>query len=271
MADRQREARQDGERVAAIDTWFYPKDGPKSRGVQWVVEERPVTLFLNGRELVTLLCAGHHLDELAVGFLHAEGFVDTPEDLTAIRVDAENGRVQLETRVPSDLPENLWAKRTVTSGCGKGTLFYNALDALLAVPVESPLRVSAAAVRERMADLNQLSRTYRRTHGVHNTALADADGILVFRDDIGRHNAVDMLVGHAFLERLPLQSTMLLTTGRLTSEILIKAAKVGIPLLISRNTATTLAIELAATLNITLIGYVRAGNFTVYTGVDRIE
>jgi FdhD protein len=111
----------------------------------------------------------------------------------------------------------------------------------------------------------------RRTHGVHNTALADSERIILFRDDIGRHNAVDMIVGHVFLNGIPLGDKMLITTGRLTSELLIKAAKVNIPVLVSRNTATSLAVELAVSLGITLIGFARAGKFTVYSGEERLD
>jgi FdhD protein len=258
------------ERVAQVPVWIYDADGKAAAQPQWVIEEHPVTLFVNGEELVTLLCAGHHLDELAVGFCLAEGFIDRREDLREVRSDAGERRVDVFTARESALAKKLWARRTVTSGCGKGTLFYSAMDQLLSAPVESRMRIRPADVRARMQDLNRLSRTYRRTHGVHNSALATPEAVVVFRDDIGRHNAVDMLVGHAFLAGLPLDDKMLITTGRLTSEILIKAAKVGIPVLVSRNTATTLAIELAKELNITLIGYVRAGRFTVYAGNHRL-
>lgn len=271
MANTARGGNLDKEPVASVATWHYSRDGGKTRTTQWVIEEHPVTLFLNGKEMVTLLCAGHHLDELAVGFFHAEGFIDAPQDLGEVRVHPQEGKVEVETKQDLAYQHNLWSKRIVTSGCGKGTVFYNALDALLSRPVTSTIQVTPTAIRNRMADLNQLSQIYRRTHGVHNTALATSDRIIIFRDDIGRHNAVDMMAGHAFLQEMDLSDKMLLTTGRLTSEILIKAAKVHLPVLVSRNTATTLAIELAKTLQITLIGYVRAGNFTVYTGIDRIR
>lgn len=261
----------DQEKVACVPTWLYSADGPVERIHQWVIEETPVTLYINEREIVTLLCAGHHLDELAVGFAYAEGFLDGLDELKALTVDRENGRVLLELYADTSLTARLWDKRTVTSGCGKGTVFYNALDALLARPMEHSLHIPARAVWERMEELHQLSQTYRRTHGVHNCALADARGICVFRDDIGRHNAVDMLVGHSLLQGMPLDDKMLVTTGRLTSEIVIKAAKVGLSVLVSRNTATTLAIRLAETLNMTLIGYARAGKFTVYSGETRLQ
>ena len=266
-----RRPEQADEKVSAVDSWLYDGHGLVRRETQWVIEERAVTLFVNDREIVTLLCAGHHLEELAVGFAYAEGFLDSVGDLLNLRVDMEGGRVLLEVRSDTSLSEKLLHKRTISSGCGKGTLFYHALDALLAQPSESALRIPAEAVCRHVGDLNALSQTYKRTHGVHNCALADGRRIVVFRDDIGRHNAVDMLVGHALLHQMPLDDKLLVTTGRLTSEIIIKVAKVGIPMVVSRNTATTLAIALAEQLNITLIGYARAGKFTLYTGKERIS
>ncbi|NSW87309.1 MAG: formate dehydrogenase accessory sulfurtransferase FdhD [Syntrophobacteraceae bacterium] len=259
------------EDVASVYAWVYNKEGQKENRRQWVIREQPVTLYLNGDELLTLLCAGHHLDELAVGFFYAEGFIASRENLKRVDVDRESGKVNVVADVDPSITNRLWMKRTVTSGCGKGSLFYYSLDALLSRPVESTVRIPSGRIVERVEDLNRLSETYRRTHGVHNTVLADPERVLLFRDDIGRHNAVDMIVGHAFLHEMRLADRMLITTGRLTSEILIKAAKVGIPVLVSRNTATSLAVELAVSLNITLIGYARAGKFTVYNGEERIN
>lgn len=258
------------EQVARVPVSIYSPDGLLEQKDQWVIEETPVTLYINGQEMVTLLCAGHHLEELAVGFAYAEGFLDSREELHALRIEHEHGRIFLEVQGKDPLAFGLWNKRTIASGCGKGTVFYHALDALLAQPMGAGPIFSARTIWERMEDLHGLSQTYKRTHGVHNCALADSKGIVVFRDDIGRHNAVDMLVGHTFLNELPLNDKMLVTTGRLTSEIVIKAAKVGLPCLVSRNTATTLAIRLAHDLRMTLIGYARAGKFTVYTGEQRI-
>ncbi|MCE5335069.1 MAG: formate dehydrogenase accessory sulfurtransferase FdhD [Desulfobacteraceae bacterium] len=258
------------EQVAQTSVGIYDRGGKKQDQTQWVIRERPVTLYLNGREMVTLLCAGNNLDELAAGFFHAEGFVSTPDDIRSIQVDENAGKVDFRTVREFPVAERLWQKRTITSGCGKGSLFYYSLDALLSKPVESTLRVAPGDILDRVEDLKRLSETYRRTHGVHNTILATPDRVLLFRDDIGRHNAVDMIVGHVFLNRIPLDDKMLITTGRLTSEMLIKAAKVKIPVLVSRNTATSLAVELADSLGITLIGYARAGKFTVYSGQERI-
>jgi FdhD protein len=259
------------ENLASANVGIYDRSGKKVEQPQWIIRERPVTLYLNGKEMVTLLCAGHHLDELAAGFLYAEGFLRSPEDILGIEIDDKRGTVKVSARTDDSITERLWQKRTISSGCAKGTLFYFSLDALLTKPVKSDVRITPGRILDRVEDLNRLSEAYRRTHGVHNTALADSDRIIIFRDDIGRHNAVDMIVGHVFLRGIPLADKMLITTGRLTSELLIKAAKVNLPILVSRNTATSLAVELAVSLGITLIGFARAGKFTVYSGQERID
>src|SRR5208337_4883899 len=257
--------------VAPASVGIYDRGGKKIEQTQWVIRERPVTLYLNDREIVTLLCAGHHLDELAAGFFYAEGFIVSPDDILGIDIDEEAGKVNLSAKGDASITEGLWQKRTISSGCAKGSLFYFSLDALLSKPVKSDIRITPGRILDRVEDLNRLSETYRRTHGVHNTALADPDRVVLFRDDIGRHNAVDMIVGHVFLHGIPLRDKMLITTGRLTSEMLIKAAKVSIPVVVSRNTATSLAVELAVSLGVTLIGHARAGKFTVYNGQERID
>jgi len=257
------------ERVSEVSTWIVERDGQAVQRLQWVIHEQPVTLYLNGEELVTLLCAGHHLDELAVGFLYAEGFMDRPEDIVSLSVDEERERVDVVLATdPSRKERRL--RRMVTSGCGKGSAFALAVEELFDHPVESSLRVTPDDIMGRMDDLRRLSETYRRTHGVHNTILATPREVVLFRDDIGRHNAVDMVVGHAFLRKLDLSAMMLVTTGRLTSELLMKMARVRLPIVVSRNTATTMAVQLATDLNITLIGYARAGHFTVYAGGERV-
>ena len=235
-----------------------------------IVQEVPLTVFLNGKELITLLTTGDANRELALGFLLSEGFLQVKEDLKSIRVDDEAGTVEIELSGDLDLTEKLWGKRAVTSGCGKGATFYHILDSLHAKPVSSQLTVAPARVYELMKELNRLSDLYRETRGVHNSALADGGNILVFRDDIGRHNAVDKIRGACFLEEIPLGDKLLVTTGRMSSEIVVKVAKMGVPILISRSAPTSLALDLAERIGLTLIGYVRGDKMTVYTGKQRI-
>ena len=271
MRDKKEDPAHEVETIASVLVRVYDTHKGIVIREQTVIREKPVALYFNEKEFVTLLCAGNHLDELAVGFFYAEGLLHSRADLMEIRIDKEAGKVMVAAKPYPAMYEKLREKRTITSGCGKGTVFYNALDALLSKPVSSTLTIRPLEITRLIHDLNTLSDEYRQTHGVHNCALASPGELLVFRDDIGRHNAVDMIVGHAFLKGMPLADKLLVTTGRLTSEIIIKAAKIGIPLIVSRNTATALAIEIAQSLNITLVGYVRAGKFLVYTGHERIS
>ena len=234
-----------------------------------VVREEPLTLYVNGREVVTLLTLGGHPEELAVGFLRAEGFLSRRGDLLGLR--AEEGAVRVEAAVDAALVERLLEKRTVTTGCGKGTTFYHPLDALRLRPLVpgGPL-FSPDGILGRMRELEGRSEVFRRTGGVHNASLAEEGRTLLFRTDIGRHNAVDMLGGRAFLDGMPLGRAALLTTGRVSSEILLKAAKMGVPVLVSRSAPTELALRLADELGLTVAGYARAGRMNVYTHFDRI-
>jgi len=235
-----------------------------------IVREVPLTVFLNGKELITLLTTGDANRELAVGFLLSEGFLSSKEDLKSIRVDDEAGTVEIELAGDLDLTEKLWGKRAVTSGCGKGATFYHVLDSIQAKKVSSDLTVMPEQVYALMKELNRLSDLYRETGGVHNSALADTQNIMVFRDDIGRHNAVDKIRGACFLENIPLQDKLLITTGRMSSEIVVKVAKMGVPILVSRSAPTSLALELADRIGLTLLGYVRGRKMTVYTGGQRV-
>jgi FdhD protein len=240
---------------------------PEARSI---VQEVPLTVSLNGNELITLLTTGDANRELAIGFLLSEGFLNNREDLKSIRVDDEAGIVDVELAGDIDLTEKLWGKRAVTSGCGKGATFYHVLDSIQAKPVTSAITVTPSQVYALMKELNRMSDLYRETGGVHNSALGNGEKILVFRDDIGRHNAVDKIRGACFLEEIPLQDKLLITTGRMSSEIVVKVAKMGVPILVSRSAATSLALDLADRIGITLLGYVRGEKMTVYSGKQRV-
>ena len=236
-----------------------------------VVREIPVSLRLNGREIITLLASDDALEFLAAGFLKGEGFVSRREDIVAIRVDPEAGTVDVDATGVDPLAEKLLERRAVTSGCGKGTTFTHALDALQSRPAPAGPRVSVVEVRRLVQGLLAGSALYREAGGVHSAALATTAGILIFRDDIGRHNAVDKIHGECFLHGIPVEDKILLTTGRVSSEILVKAAKLGVAVLVSRSSATDLALELAVRMGITVIGQVRGGGLTVYTGEGRVS
>jgi FdhD protein len=252
-----------------VEALHITRSGSKTSPVA-VVREIPLTIFLNDHEIVTLLCTGAYLESLAVGFLRSEGFLRHRDGLRSVEVDHSRHLVRVSSAEDAQLAERLLGKRIITSGCGKGSTFYHALDSIQSRPPEHRLVVRPDQVRHLMAELNQRSELYRRSRGVHNCALAVPDGILLFRADIGRHNAADMIIGECFLGELPTHDKILLTTGRITSEILIKCAKARIPMLISRSAATSLAVQLARELTMTIVGYVRGGNMVVYTGGENL-
>jgi FdhD protein len=236
-----------------------------------VPQEVPVTIYLNDHEIVTLLCLGDHLKSLAVGFLKSEGLIGDQASLGPIWVDEANRLVRVAVDEETELNEKLFLRRTVTSGCGKGITFYNALDAMINEKIQSPLTIGIDQVFHLMHDLAEASELYKMTGGVHNSALATVEKLVLFRTDIGRHNAVDKIYGESFLNNIPLEDKILLTSGRITSEILIKTGRMGIPILISRSAATTLAISLANQIGVTLIGYVRGKKLVVYAGRERVR
>jgi FdhD protein len=235
-----------------------------------VVREIPLTIFLNDREIITLLCTGAHIESLAVGFLKSEGLLQHRSNLQKVKSDTDGQIVRVYTDEPTEMAEQLFGKRTLTSGCGKGTIFYNVLDSLQSEPLKNQVTMRVDQVRKLMTELHKRSELYRLSRGVHNCGLATTKKILLFRADIGRHNAVDMILGECFLKELDTSDKILITTGRITSEILIKAAKMKIPTLISRSAATSLSLDLAHKLNMTVIGYVRGGSILAYTGGENL-
>lgn len=256
-----------GARVRAARRW---SDGALAEVQVPVVREVPVSLRLNGSEIITLLASDDALDFLAAGFLKAEGFVSHREQILGIRVDPGGGTVDVEAAGVDPLAGRLLERRAVTSGCGKGTTFTHALDALQARQAPAGPRVGAAQLRALVHELLRGSALYREAGGVHSAALATAERITLLRDDIGRHNAVDKIHGECFLREIPVDDKLLLTTGRVSSEILVKAAKLGVALLVSRSSPTDLALELAERTGITVVGQVRGGGLTVFTRPDRV-
>ncbi len=237
----------------------------------FIVVESPVTIFVNGQELVTLLCLGRALDYLAAGFLWSEGVVAEKEDIKSISVDTETGAVKAVIDRDEEFIKNLTFKRLVTTACGKGSSFYSIDSVAGKLPVNiSRIKVSPAEVIPLVADFDKMSELHEKTRGVHSALLAKGRDRLIFHDDIGRHNAIDKVLGEAFLTGTPVGDKMVLTSGRISSEVLLKVAKKGVPVLVSRAQPTDLAVSLADQLGVTLIGFVRNGAMNVYTHGERV-
>ena len=242
----------------------------KSSADDVVVREFPLTIVLNNQELVTLLCSPKNLDYLAVGFLYSEGLLKGKDDIKKITVDDRRGVVRVETEEENKQAGELLFKRLITSGCGRGASFYSAADVGRQLKVESQVRISALEVLELAKEFQHHSEIYSATHGVHSAALCDTKNILVFSEDIGRHNAIDKIFGECILKDIPTDDRMIVTSGRISSEILLKVAKRNIPLLVSKSAPTDLGVKLANDLGVTLIGFVRGKRMNVYSNDWRV-
>ncbi|RKY64229.1 MAG: formate dehydrogenase accessory sulfurtransferase FdhD [Candidatus Latescibacterota bacterium] len=232
-----------------------------------VAEEFQLTIFLNDRELVTLACSPVHMEYLALGFLRSEGFIGGREDVERIVLDDRNGiiRITIKKRLDLDMP----FRRLITSGCGRGLKYYRPSDVSLG-EIRSDMKVSPSVIFELMKEFASSSETFKETGGVHSAAFCDAGGVLIFEEDIGRHNALDKVFGRCLWEGLPTQDGIVLTTGRVSSEVVLKAVRMGVPFLISRSAPTDLAVKLAEGLGLTLAGFVRGRRMNVYAHKERV-
>ncbi|MEW5921325.1 MAG: formate dehydrogenase accessory sulfurtransferase FdhD [Bacillota bacterium] len=246
------------------------KDGRRMDEKDHVAVESPLTIFFNEQELVTLLCSPRDLQYLALGFLRSEGLINGVDELEKVTLDQERSIVYVYAKEQGNLAEKLYGKRTITSGCGKGTVFFHALDSLQSKPVISALKVKGESLFTLMRALQERSLLFHATGGVHSAALAEEGQILVYSEDIGRHNAMDKIVGECLVRGISLHDRILLSSGRLSVEIVLKGAKMGLPLIVSRSAPTSLAVELADRMGITLVGFVRGSRFNIYTHEERI-
>lgn len=235
-----------------------------------VVQESPLTLFLNHVELATMICSPGAYKELGVGFLLTEGLVQKPSDILEISCNEEDGLLWIETSCPVPQTSN-FLRRHIASCCGKsraGLYFIN--DARQLKPVESEAKFSAEHLLKIINSLENNSATFHLTGGIHSSALADDKDLLCMYEDIGRHNAVDKVLGYAFMNNISTNDKCLLLSGRVASEILIKAARANIPLLLSRSAPTGLTIELAEEMNITMVGFARGQRFSIYSHPEKV-
>lgn len=245
-------------------------ENDKGRADDIVVREFPLTIILNNQELVTLLCTPAHLDYLAIGFLSSEGLLKSKDEIKKITVDEKRGVVRVETDRETKKAGDLVFKRLITSGCGRGASFYSAADAIGQKKVESKTSISAIEVFELVREFQHRSQIFRTTGGVHSAALCDTKNILIFSEDIGRHNAIDKIFGECILKGIQTDGRIIITSGRVSSEILLKAVKRNIPLLISKSAPTDMGVKLAGDLGITLIGFVRGKRMNVYANDWRV-
>jgi len=233
-----------------------------------VVEEVPFTLNIGNKELVTLLCMPADLEDLAAGFLFTSGLIRTIEDIKKIVINHEQWVAYIDLAA-ADI--EMVFKRLYTSGCGRGTLFYSAADLINRVKNVSDLKIEAVKINSLMADFQKRSEIYLKTGGVHSAALADNKGILIFKEDIGRHNAIDKVIGQRLREGGSFENKIMITSGRISSEVLLKTQKCRIPVVVSKSAPTNQAIKLAKDMGVTLVGFARGSRMNIYTVEERIK
>ncbi len=248
-------------RVTGVDHDGQPTEIP-------VVEERPLTIFLNRQEIVTAMTIGDYPDYLALGFLRNQGMLSDDETVTGVDYDEELETVVVRTASQTTYEEKL-QKKTRTSGCAVGTVFGDMMEGLEAVQLGTdPVRTSWLYALARQ--INTTPSLYLEAGAIHGTVLCQQDRPLVYMEDVGRHNAVDKIAGWMFSEGVGPQDKILYTTGRLTSEMVIKTALMGIPVLASRSGFTAWGVEIARQVGLTCIGRMRGKRFVCLSGEERL-
>ncbi len=230
-----------------------------------IATETAFTLIVNGDVLVSLLCTPSELEYMAIGFLFSEGILAGKDSLKEVSVDEKSSTVRVTL---DDLPddwENIFHRKTITSGCGKGITFTDPSTLVSAKKNQNAVHLTTVGVRELLALFRNQSQLYRDTGGVHSAALADSNNILLFAEDIGRHNAVDKLIGKAIMAGIDLTDKMLLSSGRISGEIMTKVIRSKIPILITRTAPTCMSITYAENYGVTLIGFARGNRMNLYT------
>jgi FdhD protein len=234
-----------------------------------VATEVPVTIMAGATEIATLMCTPEHLCDLARGFLHTSGLLGRSDDFLDCEVDPAVWVVRVSLACDVE-PEQL-SRRTFTSGCGKGVMFASALELEGSEPLPAGFTLPAGRVQELANWFRRYSDLHHATGGVHTVALsADGQDPELIRDDVGRHNAADKVVGRALAQGVNLARTVMITSGRISSEIVHKGRRAGIPVLVSLGAPTHQAVLLAREMNLTLIGFARQNRFSIFSAAERI-
>ncbi len=233
-----------------------------------VIEETSLTIYINQKEFVTILCSAENLEDLVIGYVYSAGLIQSMEQLNRVDVDYTNKLANIELKELSVNDSDFI--KLQASGCGRGTMFFNKADNFYNEKIQSEIQLKSETVLSLMNELQHKSENFANTGGVHSAALADANKILLFTDDIGRHNAVDKIIGHALKNKIDLKDKILLSTGRLSSEIILKILYSRIPIIISRSAPTSRAVEISRYKDITMIGFARSGKMNIYSMPDRV-
>lgn len=248
------------------------KNGKMESVEDKIVTEFPVTVKINEEEFVTMVCSPQYIEDMVIGYLASEGVIREYKDIKNIWVQEKEGYVHVTIDKLNPYFQNLQNKRYITSCCGasrQGFVFIN--DALTAKKMNDiSVELSIKDCFQLMNKLQQSAATFQETGGVHNAAICDKNGFMLSRMDIGRHNALDKLYGYCLKNHISIRDKVVVFSGRISSEILLKVAKIGCEIVLSKSAPTELALDLAEELRITTVGFIRNDSLNIYTCPERI-
>lgn len=238
-----------------------------------IVTEYAVTLKINQQEFVTMVCTPEYVEDMVVGYLASERVIRNFEDIENIWYQQEEGFVHITTKRLNPYYQQIQNKRYITSCCGmsrQGFVFAN--DALTAKTMkDSNIQITTEDCFRFMQEMQNTALTFKQTGGVHNAALCDRNGIILTRMDIGRHNALDKIYGYCLRQQIDMRDKIIVFSGRISSEILLKVSKIGCAIVLSKSAPTELALQLAEQLGITTVGFIRYNSLNIYTHPQRIQ
>lgn len=235
-----------------------------------IATEFPLTIYINNEEFATIVCTPEYMEELIIGFLVSEGIIRKFSDIEKFHLDDSKGLCHITLSHAIHSIHANHSKRLISSCCGKSRQFYFVNDMQTSKVSTTDKTITPEEVIRMMQHLQNESKAFQVTGGLHNAAISDGGNFYLHRTDIGRHNAMDKLYGHCILNRIPIKDKILIFSGRISSEILIKASKIGVGIILSKSAPTDLAIKLADDLNITAIGFIRDDSFNVYSHPNRL-
>ncbi|USD66574.1 formate dehydrogenase accessory sulfurtransferase FdhD [Vibrio sp. SCSIO 43136] len=232
--------------------------------------ERPLTVMLNWKEVVTLMTLGSRPEALVLGYLKNQAFLDNPDAIESVIIDWETHTAAVTTKEDVAHIEKALKKKTVTSGCGQGTMYGNVMKQLENYQVPQ-VALKQSDIYAALEALTHFNDTYKKAGAVHGCAVCRGNDIISFVEDVGRHNAVDTLAGELWVNKVSGEDLIFYTTGRLTSEMVIKVAQMGIPVLLSRSGVTQMGLDLAKQFGITTIARAKGLRFQVFSGAEKID
>jgi len=235
-----------------------------------IAGERPLTIYIDSYEIVTLMTLGRFPELLTLGYLKNQGLLSDIEQIRSIQVDWEVNAAAVTTTTERDDWQERLGPRIVTTGCGQGTVFGDIMQQLEEVQLK-PQKLKQSSLYTLLKNLNAYNDVYKSAGAVHGCALCQGEEIISFIEDVGRHNAVDAIAGKMWLEEITGEDKLFYTTGRLTSEMVIKVAQMQIPTLLSRSGLTQMGLRIAQDLDVTLFSRIKGKHFLVYNGAENIE